>query len=146
MANTGKNRRSPEVIVFEKRPFKVPVLQNKERKAACKSSVESEMPQMEFDMQKARYEVLKFGMKGFDKEKQKKDKISMAIKLGAKPPKKEYKNYKELMAEKKVQKEEEVADRLLRQYCLEVLKQNKKTRRPRPVNKMKKMKKRNNKQ
>lgn len=38
----------------------------------------------EFNIKKARYEVIRFGMTGFDKEKQVNSKIAMAIKLGAK--------------------------------------------------------------
>lgn len=61
----------------------------------------------EFDMKKSRYEVLKFGMSGFDPEKKEEAKIQLAIKLGAKPPKNKYKNYKQLQTEKKQQQIDE---------------------------------------
>ncbi|GIY08073.1 uncharacterized protein CEXT_106671 [Caerostris extrusa] len=38
----------------------------------------------EFNIKRARYEVMRFGLSGFDKERQKKDKIAIAIRLGAK--------------------------------------------------------------
>lgn len=37
-----------------------------------------------FDIKKARYEIIKYGLTGFDKELQTNTKIAMAIKLGAK--------------------------------------------------------------
>lgn len=53
------------------------------------------------DMKSARHDVFKFGISGFDSTDKKAAKIALAVKLGAKPPKKVYKNYKELLAEKK---------------------------------------------
>ncbi|XP_035226481.1 uncharacterized protein C1orf131-like, partial [Stegodyphus dumicola] len=58
-----------------------------------------------FNYTKARYEVMRFALSGFEKEKQIKSKVAMAIRLGAKPPKKEYTNYKVLMQEKLEEKE-----------------------------------------
>lgn len=37
-----------------------------------------------FNIKKARYEVIRYGMSGFDKEQQTNSKIAMAIRLGAK--------------------------------------------------------------
>lgn len=37
-----------------------------------------------FNIKHARYEVMRFALNGFDKEKQKSNKIAMAIRLGAK--------------------------------------------------------------
>jgi len=55
----------------------------------------------EFDMKKARHEVLNFAMSNQRTIKNKrKMEIFQLIKLGAKPPKKEYKNYKDLKAER----------------------------------------------
>ncbi|CAL1265333.1 unnamed protein product [Larinioides sclopetarius] len=81
----------------------------------------------EFNIKRARYEVMRFGLSGFDKEKQKRDKISMAIRLGAKPPKKEYVNYKQLMEQKKKEKEEKKAEHTDR-YVLKQLKGRKKVK------------------
>ncbi|KAK5650913.1 hypothetical protein RI129_001942 [Pyrocoelia pectoralis] len=58
-----------------------------------------------FDVKKARYEVLKFGISGFEQHKKEEAKIRLAIKLGAKPPKNKYKNYKALLEERKKEKE-----------------------------------------
>ncbi|XP_017494376.1 PREDICTED: uncharacterized protein C1orf131-like [Rhagoletis zephyria] len=56
----------------------------------------------EFDMKKARNEVLRFAMNNqrVIKNKKKMETFQL-IKMGAKPPKKEYKNYKELLGERK---------------------------------------------
>uniref|UniRef100_A0A023GB65 Uncharacterized protein n=1 Tax=Amblyomma triste TaxID=251400 RepID=A0A023GB65_AMBTT len=56
------------------------------------------------DFKKARYDVLKFGIKGLEKPKQEEAKIALAVQLGAKPPKNKYMNYKELIYERKEQK------------------------------------------
>ncbi|XP_037933552.1 uncharacterized protein C1orf131-like [Teleopsis dalmanni] len=56
----------------------------------------------EFDIKTARHEVLKFAMNNQRVIKnQKKMLVFQAVKLGAKPPKKAYKNYKELKDERK---------------------------------------------
>lgn len=54
-----------------------------------------------FDMKKARYEVFNYGISGYDFKDQQKAKIALAVKLGAKPPKNAYKNYKDLQMELK---------------------------------------------
>ncbi|XP_012266942.2 uncharacterized protein C1orf131 [Athalia rosae] len=51
-------------------------------------------------MKRARFDVIKFGMSGFDGVKGEEAKIALAVKLGAKPPKKKAKNYKELKLER----------------------------------------------
>lgn len=58
----------------------------------------------EYDMKKVRNEVFNFGLSGYGFEDQQKAKIALAVKLGAKPPKNPYKNYKELTEEKKLEK------------------------------------------
>ncbi|XP_034488664.1 uncharacterized protein C1orf131 [Drosophila innubila] len=61
---------------------------------------------IEFDMKKARHEVLNFAMANQRTIKNKrKMEIFQLIKLGAKPPKKANKNYKELKAERQRLKE-----------------------------------------
>ncbi|XP_071997128.1 40S small subunit processome assembly factor 1 [Engystomops pustulosus] len=49
---------------------------------------------LQFDLEKTRLEVHKFGLKGYAKETQRKYEKERAIMLGAKPPKREYVNYK----------------------------------------------------
>ncbi|CAB3221680.1 unnamed protein product [Arctia plantaginis] len=58
----------------------------------------------DLDLKKIRHEVLKFGMSGFDPTKKQEAKIALAVSLGAKPPKKEYLNYKDLMQKRKEEK------------------------------------------
>lgn len=53
------------------------------------------------DMKRVRHEVFNFGISGYNFQDQQKAKIALAVKLGAKPPKNAYKNYKDLQAENK---------------------------------------------
>lgn len=57
--------------------------------------------QQELEMKRARYDVIKFGISGFESAKAKEAKVALAIKLGAKPPKKPGLNYKVLKDERK---------------------------------------------
>ncbi|XP_078451939.1 40S small subunit processome assembly factor 1 isoform X1 [Lampetra fluviatilis] len=59
-----------------------------------------------FSIEKARLEVHKFGLTGYSRERQRECERARAIRLGAKPPKPEYINYKELLNRKRQQKEE----------------------------------------
>lgn len=55
-----------------------------------------------FNLLNARKEVINLGISGLsDKHEKEEAEIALAIKLGAKAPKKQYKNYKELLNEKK---------------------------------------------
>ncbi|KAL4714625.1 hypothetical protein ACJJTC_019688 [Scirpophaga incertulas] len=65
------------------------------------------------DLKKIRHEVVKFGMSGFDTTKKEEAKIALAVSLGAKPPKREYINYKELMAKRKQEKKKLLEDKQL---------------------------------
>lgn len=55
----------------------------------------------ELDMKRVRQEVFNFGISGYGFEDQQRAKIALAVKLGAKPPKNAYTNYKDLIEEKK---------------------------------------------
>ncbi|CAH2100329.1 unnamed protein product [Euphydryas editha] len=59
----------------------------------------------DLDLKKIRHEIVKFGMSGFDATKKEEAKIALAVSLGAKPPKREYINYKELMQKRKKEKQ-----------------------------------------
>ncbi|XP_066152202.1 uncharacterized protein C1orf131 [Euwallacea fornicatus] len=72
-------------------------------------------PELVFNLQKAKYEVIKLGMSGFDSVKKEEAKIQQLIKLGAKPPKNKCKNYKELLMDKKIQKVKEEKEQTLQQ-------------------------------
>ncbi|XP_077202802.1 40S small subunit processome assembly factor 1 isoform X2 [Paroedura picta] len=82
---------------------------------ACDSKVKKTVhePKVDgqgFNLEKARLEVHRFGITGFEKKEQRVMEQERAIILGAKPPKKEYLNYKvlqEKLKEKKAMKKEE---------------------------------------
>ncbi|KAJ3665860.1 hypothetical protein Zmor_001326 [Zophobas morio] len=76
-----------------------------EAKAQIETSKQTKVS--EFNIKKARHEVVKFGMGGFDPQKKEEAKIQLAIKLGAKPPKNKYKNYRLLKEDRAKQKDEE---------------------------------------
>lgn len=59
----------------------------------------------EVEMKRARFDVIKFGMSGFDGAKGEEAKVNLAIKLGAKPKKNKPKNYKDLKLEREKAKE-----------------------------------------
>ncbi|XP_061560099.1 uncharacterized protein C1orf131 homolog [Phycodurus eques] len=86
-------------------------------------------PQQDLSLEKARLEVHRFGITGYKKERQRVFEGERAIMLGARPPKKNYLNYKVLqqqIKEKKEKAKEEVQPDL------------KKKKNPRDNNKMKK--------
>ncbi|CAG9783260.1 unnamed protein product [Diatraea saccharalis] len=69
------------------------------------------IPNKKLDLKKVRHEVMKFGISGFDATKKEEAKIALAVSLGAKPPKREYINYKELMQKRKQEKQKEKDDK-----------------------------------
>lgn len=84
-------------------PDKIPPLQIKEKKQS--DQIE------ELNLEKARLEVHRFGITGYKKEQQRVFEQDRAVMLGARPPKKEYCNYKVLqqqIKEKKQKAKEEV--------------------------------------
>ncbi|GLH06177.1 hypothetical protein R5R35_010185 [Gryllus longicercus] len=58
----------------------------------------------EIDVNKVTHEVVKFGIAGMKPEERRKAKETLLIKLGAKPPKREYMNYKNLMQKNREEK------------------------------------------
>ncbi|KAJ8675195.1 hypothetical protein QAD02_010981 [Eretmocerus hayati] len=58
----------------------------------------------ELEMKKFRYDIIKFGMSGLEKQKARQAKVALAISLGAKPPKNKKKNYKRLIEQRKMEK------------------------------------------
>ncbi|KAM6208309.1 LOW QUALITY PROTEIN: 40S small subunit processome assembly factor 1 [Sarcoramphus papa] len=71
---------------------------------------EKNVNEQEFNFEKARLEVHKFGITGYKKQEQRVWEQERAIMLGAKPPKKEhvnYKTYQEKMKEKKTAKDDD---------------------------------------
>nr|XP_031844335.1 uncharacterized protein C1orf131 [Nomia melanderi] len=59
----------------------------------------------ELEMKRIRYEVMKFGMSGFQKAEANKAKVQLAISLGAKPPKNRRMNYKHLKERRERERE-----------------------------------------
>lgn len=87
---------------------------NSESKKQSKESETKPTPdelkkQQEKEMKKARYDIIKFGMSGFEKPKARRAKVELAISLGAIPPKNRRMNYNALKKrkEKEKQKKEE---------------------------------------
>ncbi|KAF2894539.1 hypothetical protein ILUMI_11633 [Ignelater luminosus] len=58
-----------------------------------------------FNIKQAKHEVVRFGMSGLDPQEKEEAKVQLAIRLGAKPPKNKCKNYKQLLEERKKEKE-----------------------------------------
>ncbi|CAK1599427.1 unnamed protein product [Parnassius mnemosyne] len=101
-----------KVVKFEsyKSKKKEPV-ENEESKTASDNQVMHS--KKDLDLKKIRHEVVKFGMSGFDGTKKEEAKIALAVSLGAKPPKREYINYKELMQKRKEEKLKQKEERQL---------------------------------
>ncbi|KOC65966.1 Uncharacterized protein WH47_12765 [Habropoda laboriosa] len=66
-----------------------------------------EKKRQELEMKRIRYEVMKFGMSGLKSVEADQAQLALALSLGAKPPKREYINYKVLKDEKMKSKEAE---------------------------------------
>lgn len=73
-----------------------------QKKSTKQLEPESENDDDGFDIKKARHEIINFALSGYRNQKHKrKTEITLAVKLGAKPPPKPYKNYKQLIMERK---------------------------------------------
>ncbi|XP_021708057.1 uncharacterized protein C1orf131 homolog [Aedes aegypti] len=70
-----------------------------------KRKAKKEDPQV-FDISRARKEVINYGISGLDRETKLEAKVALAVKLGAKPPKNAYRNYKEILEERRREKTE----------------------------------------
>ncbi|XP_048223496.1 uncharacterized protein C1orf131 homolog isoform X2 [Perognathus longimembris pacificus] len=106
-----KNKGLVEVVEFHSRSKKRRLKPVQDEHTKIKTSVcEKDVDVQEFNLEKARLEVHRFGITGYGKGKERMLEQERAIMLGAKPPKKSYVNYKVLQAqikEKKATKEEE---------------------------------------
>ncbi|KAG6932833.1 chromosome 1 orf 131, partial [Chelydra serpentina] len=95
----GRNKKKPKVELTQDSVSKTKV-------AIPEKNVDGQ----EFNLEKARLEVHRFGITGYEKKEQRILEQERAIMLGAKPPKKEYLNYKiyqQKMKEKKTVKKED---------------------------------------
>ncbi|KAG8516588.1 hypothetical protein J0S82_004035, partial [Galemys pyrenaicus] len=107
-----KNDRKPvEVVEFHSRNKKRKQKLDQEENTKAKASIlQKDGNVQEFNLEKARLEVHRFGIMGYGKGKERVLEQERAIMLGAKPPKNSYVNYKVLqqqIKEKKAAKEEE---------------------------------------
>jgi len=106
LASKAKPREAPVVIVYN---------DPKNRKRKAKADEANEQSHFdEVSMKQARFDVFKFGVAGMKKNEQQDANVSLAIKLGAKPPKNkcyEYNEFKEMRKKEKddknVRQEEE---------------------------------------
>ncbi|XP_008047816.2 uncharacterized protein C1orf131 homolog [Carlito syrichta] len=105
------SRRQVEVVEFHSRSKKRKLMPDQDESTKTKTSVlEKDMEIQEFNLEKARLEVHRFGITGYGKGKERVLERERAVMLGAKPPKNSYVNYKvlqEQIKEKKAAKEEE---------------------------------------
>ncbi|XP_041973762.1 uncharacterized protein C1orf131-like [Aricia agestis] len=98
-----------EVVKYESHKPKKKALESKD----TPESSDKVARKKELDLKRVRHEIVKFGMSGFDATKKEEAKIALAVSLGAKPPKREYVNYKDLMANRKKEKEKEKQEKQL---------------------------------
>ncbi|XP_053460696.1 uncharacterized protein C1orf131 homolog isoform X2 [Nycticebus coucang] len=105
------NREQIEVVEFHSSKKKRKLKPDQEESLKTKASIsKKDVDVQEFNLEKARLEVHRFGITGYGKGKERVLEQERAIMLGAKPPKSSYVNYKvlqEQIKEKKAAKEEE---------------------------------------
>lgn len=103
------SKKKPEVVVFEepRKKRKKDKVQSQSEELTFNNDNDSE-DKPEFDLKRARFEVRKFGMKGFQGDQKDEAMTALLVKLGAKPPKNKYYNYKEFQ---EIRKKEMVAQK-----------------------------------
>jgi len=106
-SNVVANRRPPEIIVFNdptQRKLKSEVQNTKSIQKVTERSRGSESVP-EIDLKAARHEVHRFGLKGLQQVDKDQAMQELLIKLGAKPPKKTYMNYKDMIEKRREETE-----------------------------------------
>lgn len=110
-AAASLNREPVEVVEFHSRNKNRKQKPGEDKNTQTKTSIlEKDVAVQEFNLEKARLEVHRFGITGYGKGKERVLERERAVMLGAQPPKKSYVNYKvlqEQIKEKKAAKEEE---------------------------------------
>ncbi|XP_022699935.1 uncharacterized protein C1orf131-like isoform X3 [Varroa jacobsoni] len=77
-------------------------------KSKARNTKKKDKDDGEFDVERVRFEVLKFGIDNdMERERRLNAKQKLLVQLGAKPPKNQYLNYKKLKEQLKAQKEEQ---------------------------------------
>ncbi|XP_056423086.1 uncharacterized protein C1orf131 homolog [Hyla sarda] len=108
---------SVDVVTFVSRKVKNQSNEKTIQDVNTEKSNETEDNCLEFNFEKARLEVHKFGITGYKKDIQRKFEQERAIMLGAKPPKRQYVNYKlyqeQLKEKNQVQKDKNVMENSL---------------------------------
>lgn len=99
-----------EIVHFTERRKKKSTNNDVGHEETSKST--SNQNNLTFDMRRTRMEVFKFGLSGMDDKGKVDAKTAHAIKLGARAPKNKFANYKDLMAQKKKEKEEAIQSRI----------------------------------
>lgn len=123
-----KKKDGPEVVVFTSHRSKK---SKKEQKAETGGLPEGP----DFDMRQARFDVQKFGIKGFQGNQKEEAMTALLIKLGAKPPKNKYLNYKDYQEKRKQQMMDEKQKREMdRKLGYKIPKANRGKKRPRDRN------------
>ncbi|KAL6088523.1 hypothetical protein STEG23_024796, partial [Scotinomys teguina] len=106
------NSKSVQVVEFQSKSKKRKPKSDQDEHAKSKTrALEKDLGIQEFNLEKARLEVHRFGITGYGKGKERVLERERAIMLGAKPPKNSYVNYKVLQTqikEKKAALEEEM--------------------------------------
>uniref|UniRef100_A0A131XA41 Uncharacterized protein n=1 Tax=Hyalomma excavatum TaxID=257692 RepID=A0A131XA41_9ACAR len=108
-SQTAREDRVPSTVVFRD-PTKRKVKKRHLEEKNTRNDIPQEVNEISF--KKARHDVLKFGIRGLDKPRQEEAKIALAVQLGAKPPKNDYLNYKELINDRKEKKVKEREERI----------------------------------
>lgn len=101
----GASDNTFKVTVFESHKSKKSAAHNLNKTGGSSNST-SASSAPEFDLKRAKHEVLHFGISGFDATNKTAAKQALAIRLGAKPAPNAYKNYKELQAERQQARQE----------------------------------------
>lgn len=103
MLQQSAAKSSFKATVFESHKSKKSTVPNLKTHGGPSSQQQHPSTTQEFDLKRAKHEVINFGISGFESKDKHAAKIAQAIRLGAKPPKNAYANYKDLIAEKKKQ-------------------------------------------
>ena len=107
--NSKASKCQPEVITYKdpgKRKKDKNVNKNEVLQKKVKLDDNINDDQDEVTMKQARFDVFKFGIRGLDKEGQHEARVALALRLGAKPPKRKGLPYAQYKEEEKLRKEE----------------------------------------
>uniref|UniRef100_A0A674P9E2 Zgc:194224 n=1 Tax=Takifugu rubripes TaxID=31033 RepID=A0A674P9E2_TAKRU len=110
IGSINNSQNQVEVVVFQD-PRKKRKAKESPAPRTVSVTEETQSEQIEeLNLEKARLEVHRFGITGFKKEQQRVFEQDRAVMLGARPPQREYVNYKTLQQQKKKAKADEQPD------------------------------------